>query len=177
VTERLQPPDPGSDVVLVEPDPAWAGVFATQERRIRGALGAHALEVHHVGSTSVPGLAAKDVVDVVLVVRDPASERAYVPALEDAGYTLAVREPDWYEHRVLKDRAPRVNLHVFGPACPEVRRMLAFRDHLRRDAEDRERYEATKRDLAGRTWQQVQDYADAKSEVVTAILARALPEG
>ena len=174
MVEYLQPADPGDAVVLVEHDAAWPVRYAQHERRIRAALGERAVEVHHVGSTSVTGLAAKDVIDVVLVVADPTDEASYVAALEDAGYVLHLREPEWHEHRLLKEWSPRVNLHVFGPGCEEVRRMLAFRDHLRRDRPDRELYERTKRDLAARRWDRVQDYADAKSEVVGEIMPRAL---
>lgn len=174
MVEYLQPPDPGAGVVLVEYDVRWPARFAEQEARIRGALGEVAVEVHHAGSTSVPGLAAKDVIDVILVVPDPTDEAAYVSSLEDAGYGFHVRERDWHQHRLFKDRSPRVNLHVFGPDCDEVRRMLAFRDHLRADRVDRDRYERTKRELATHTWERVQDYADAKTDVVTDIMRRAL---
>ncbi|MFZ0141648.1 MAG: GrpB family protein, partial [Aeromicrobium sp.] len=129
---------------------------------------------HHAGSTSVPGLAAKDVIDVLLVVPDPTEEAAYAPALEAAGYTFHLREPEWHEHRLFREGSPRMNLHVFGRDCEEVRRMLAFRDHLRADADDRDRYERVKRDLATRAWGRVQDYADAKTAVVTDIMTRAL---
>ncbi len=174
MVEYLQPPVTGDAVVLVEPDGGWPAEYARQESRIREALGGTALEVHHAGSTSVPGLAAKDVVDVVLVVADPADEASYVGGLEAAGYVFYLREPEWYEHRLFREERPRVNLHVFGQGCEEVRRMLAFRDHLRRDDADRLLYERTKRELATRRWGRVQDYADAKSEVVGEIMTRAL---
>lgn len=173
MVERLVPPDPGSDVVLVEYDDRWPLLFRAQERRIRSALGDVAIAVHHAGSTSVPGLAAKPVIDVVLEVPDAADETPYAPGLEAAGYLFALREPEWLEHRLFKDRDPRVNLHVFGAGCPEVARMLAFRDRLRTDRADRLLYERTKRELAARAWTRVQDYADAKAEVVAAIMARA----
>ena len=96
-----------------------------------------------------------------------------MPALEAEGYTLRIREPDWFEHRMLRKADPSVNLHVFSADCPEIDRMLAFRDHLRADAADRELYERTKRDLAAREWVYVQDYADAKTEAVEEIVARA----
>lgn len=174
MVERLQPADPGGDVVLVEYDDVWPSRFRQQEDRIRAALGERVIEVHHAGSTSVPGLAAKDVIDVVLVVADPTDEAAYAPALEGAGYVLHLREPEWYEHRLFKEVSPRVNLHVFGPDCEEVLRMIAFRDHLRSEDTDRELYESTKRGLATREWARVQDYADAKSDVVADIMTRAL---
>lgn len=161
-------------MVLTEYDVAWPDEYARQQQRIDAALGDAHIEVHHAGSTSVPGLAAKAVIDVILVVPDPADEAAYAPGLQAAGYTFTLREPEWHRHRLFKDRSPRVNLHVFGPGCTEVARMLAFRDHLRSDPSDRALYERTKRALAGQEWTRVQDYADAKSEVVGEILARAL---
>jgi GrpB-like predicted nucleotidyltransferase (UPF0157 family) len=161
-------------IVLVDYDDAWPVRFEREARRIRAALGVRALVVEHAGSTSVPGLAAKPIIDIVLAVPDSREEDAYVPALKAEGYTLRIREPDWYEHRVLKKADPNVNLHVFTESCLEIDRMLAFRDHLREDAADRELYENTKRVLASRHWEYVQDYADAKTEVVEEIVARAL---
>ena len=174
MVEHLTPPGTGDEVVLVAYDASWPQVYARQEHRIRAALGATALAVHHMGSTSVPGLSAKPVVDVTLVVPDAADESAYVDALVAAGYTFALREPEWYEHRLFRDTAPRVNLHVFGEGCEEVTAVLAFRDHLRADEADRALYLRTKQELAARRWERVQDYADAKSDVVRTIMARAL---
>ncbi|GAA0944205.1 GrpB family protein [Nonomuraea longicatena] len=161
-------------VTLVDHDPAWPRHYAVTAAAVRDALGEVAVE--HVGSTSVPGLPAKPILDVLLCLDDPADESAYVPALAPLGFALHIREPEWYEHRVLKREAGPmpVNLHVLPTDCEEVRRMLAFRDRLRSDERDRELYAATKRELAGRTWAYVQNYADAKSEVVEAVLARAL---
>jgi GrpB-like predicted nucleotidyltransferase (UPF0157 family) len=123
----------------------------------------------------VPELAAKPIIDMLLVVADSGDEAAYLPALEAAGYVLRIREPDWYQHRVLKGPDTNVNLHVFSPGCVEIERMLGFRDHLRRDDADRELYLRTKRELVRRRWRHVQHYADAKTAVVEAILQRALP--
>jgi GrpB-like predicted nucleotidyltransferase (UPF0157 family) len=161
-------------IVLVDYDPSWPVRYEQEAQRIRAALGARALLLEHAGSTSVPGLAAKPIIDVLLAVPDSANEDDYVPALEAEGYELRIREPDWYEHRVLKKPGPNVNLHVFSAGCVEIDRMLAFRDHLRTNEADRELYERTKRELGARRWAYVQDYADAKSEVVEAIIARAL---
>jgi GrpB-like predicted nucleotidyltransferase (UPF0157 family) len=161
-------------ILLVDYDPAWPVLFAAQEARIRDAVGEVVKGLWHMGSTSVPGLAAKPILDITLTVPDAADEAAYVPALETAGYRLRRREPDWFEHRVLKYETPAVNLHVYPHDCPEVDRVLAFRDWLRANADDRALYEATKRRLASEVWTHVQDYADAKGEVVEAIIARAL---
>ncbi len=160
-------------ITLVPYDPAWPAQFATEADRIRAALGSGVILLEHTGSTSVPGLAAKPIIDITLVVPDSADEGAYVPALEAAGYQLAIREPGWFEHRLLRGSNPSVNLHTFSRGCPEVERMVVFRDWLRTHDADRELYERTKRELAAREWDYVQDYADAKGQVVETILARA----
>ncbi|MFI9007629.1 GrpB family protein [Actinosynnema sp. NPDC053489] len=167
------PPRRGGRVVLVGYDPAWPGLYEREAARVRGALGAAVLGLEHVGSTSVPGLAAKPIVDVVLVVADSADEGSYVPALEAAGYVLRIREPWWLEHRMFKGPDTDVNLHVFSAGEPEVARMVAFRDRLRVSEADRVRYERVKRGLAAREWGFVQQYADAKAAVVAEILGRA----
>jgi len=158
---------------LAEYDPAWPELFGREEARIRAALGDLALLVEHAGSTSVPGLAAKPIIDIVLAVPDSADEDAYVPAMETAGYVLRIREPDWFEHRLFKGPDTEVNVHVFSAGSPEIGRMLAFRDHLRTNDADRAIYEQAKRRLAARDWEFVQNYADAKTEVVEEIIARA----
>ena len=158
---------------LVEYDPGWPALFERDAKRIRDALGAKALRVEHVGSTSVPGLAAKPIIDIDLVVADSSNEVAYVPELEAAGYVLRIREPDWYEHRLFKGPDTNVSVHTFSEGCEEVERMVVFRDWLRANDADRELYESSKRELAAREWKYVQHYADAKSEVVEAIIARA----
>lgn len=160
-------------ITLVEYDPEWPRLFAREETRIRAALGDLVLLLEHCGSTSVAGLAAKPCVDMVLCVADSADEAGYVPLLEGAGYVLRIREPEWFEHRVFKGPDTNVNLHVFSAGCGEVDRMLLFRDTLRSSDTERALYERTKRALAAQTWGYVQNYADAKSEVVEAIIARA----
>jgi GrpB-like predicted nucleotidyltransferase (UPF0157 family) len=102
-------PEHNATIELAEYDPEWPRLYAREEARIRAALGPKALLVEHVGSTSVPGLAAKPLIDVVLVVRDTRDEEAYVPPLESAGYVLRIREPDWFEHRLFKGPDTNVN--------------------------------------------------------------------
>lgn len=135
---------------IVEPDPAWARQYDVLAARVLTALGDRALGIQHIGSTAVPGLPAKPVIDIDLTVADPAEERAYVPDLEALGYVHWLTEPDWHQHRLLKLlEEPRVHLHVFGPDCPEVVRHRMFRDWLISDPEDRARYAAAKRTAAG----------------------------
>jgi GrpB-like predicted nucleotidyltransferase (UPF0157 family) len=131
------------------------------------------VRLEHAGSTSGPTLAAKPVIDIVLEVPDAAEEAAYLPAMQAAGYVLRLREPGWFQHRLLEGPDTDINLHVFSAGCPETGRMLSFRDRLRSHADDRQLYEGVRRELAGRDWTSVQQYADAKTAVVGAILARA----
>jgi GrpB-like predicted nucleotidyltransferase (UPF0157 family) len=172
MTEYLLPPSRvDGSIVLAPYDPAWPAAFERQAAGIRTALGPVATAVEHVGSTSVPGLAAKPIVDINLLVVDSADEHAYVPALEGLGYVLHVREPGWHEHRLLRLDDPRVNLHVFTTGSAEHARMVTFRDRLRTDPEALDLYLTTKQRLAARHWEHVQDYADEKSSVVEQILS------
>jgi GrpB-like predicted nucleotidyltransferase (UPF0157 family) len=167
-----EPPKLTGPVVVADYDPAWPALFEREADRLRGLLGAGILLLEHVGSTAVPGLAAKPIIDILMVVPDPADESRYLPPLEQAGYRLVIREPGWHEHRALKGPDTNINLHVHGPASPEIERHLRFRDHLRADAADRELYQRTKRELAARDWTYIQQYADAKTAVVEDILRR-----
>jgi len=162
-----------SQIQIMDYDPLWPEVFRREADRIRMLLGCRALQIEHTGSTSVLGLAAKPIIDILLVVTDSSEEPAYVPILERAGYALRLREPNWHEHRMFKGPAADINLHVFSSGCPEINRILNFRDWLSSNATDRDLYERTKRDLAEKEWADVQDYADAKTAVIEEILARA----
>lgn len=171
----LKPQD--APILVAEYDPSWPVMFEREARRIRDALADGVLRLEHVGSTSVPQLAAKPTIDVLLVVKDSSDEASYAPALESAGYVLRIREPNWYQHRLFNGLDTKLNLHVFSPGCIEIDRMVAFRDWLRTHPDDRALYEQTKRSLAARKWKYVQNYADAKTEVVERILARAVAMG
>lgn len=162
-----------ASITLVEYDPRWPELFEREANRIRSVLVNKALQVEHVGSTSVPGLCAKPIIDMLLVVEDSADEPSYVPALEAAGYTLRVREPEWFEHRMFKGPDIDINLHVFSAGTSEVERMLRFRDWLRSNETDRDKYAQVKRSLAEYKWRHVQHYADAKTSIVREIMDRA----
>lgn len=164
-------------VTLHEYNPGWPSSYRAQEAAIRAALGDTALAVDHIGSTSVPGLAAKPVIDIALVVPDSSDEPSYVPALERAGFRLQVREPHLHQHRMLAKRREdgddeSVNLHVYTDGCTESHRDIRFRDWLRGHDDDRDRYERTKRELAAKVWKYMQNYADAKSAVIEDIRSR-----
>lgn len=160
-------------ITLVPYDPEWPALYAQESTRIREALGVRVVQLEHIGSTAVPGLTAKPIIDIMLIVEDSGDEDAYVPALNAAGYILRIREPDWDEHRCLKGPDTNVNLHVWSRGARQIQRHLRFRDRLRTNDADRERYAETKIRLAAQDWTFVQNYADAKNDVIDEIMRRA----
>jgi GrpB-like predicted nucleotidyltransferase (UPF0157 family) len=150
-------------VEVVAPDPAWPRWFETARERISNALGDRMLAIEHVGSTAVPGLWAKPMIDIDLTVADSADEDAWLPDLVAAGFVLRVREPDWEEHRVLRGLDPVTNLHVISPGAREPERHLMFRDWLRDHHDDRDRYADVKRDVAARRFTDSMLYNNAKA--------------
>jgi len=165
-----------AQIYLAPYDPTWPAQYAGEAAKVRAALGEAALVLEHVGSTSLPGIPAKPIIDILLAVADSSDEASYVPALTARGYRLHLREPDWEQHRVMKGDTPLVNLHVFTAGSHEIRRMLAFRDRCRTHPQELALYAQTKQALAGQVWRHVQHYANAKGEVVEGIIARALAE-
>jgi GrpB-like predicted nucleotidyltransferase (UPF0157 family) len=181
------PPPPGADpwvagavpaigIDIADPDPAWPRQYDELADRIRNVLLWRALQLEHVGSTSVPGLAAKPIVDIDLTVADPDREQDYVPALETIGFRLVIREPWWYGHRALRADEPRCNLHVSGLDSPESVRHLIFRDWLRGNPDERDRYAAAKRQAASEAnagGEHVMQYNARKQQVIREIYHRA----
>ncbi|WP_077326523.1 GrpB family protein [Virgibacillus siamensis] len=160
-------------ITLLDYDTKWPTLFDREAKRIRSVLDNKALQVEHVGSTSVPGLCAKPIIDILLVVTDSSDEASYVSRLEEVGYTLHIREPEWFEHRLFKGPDTDINLHIFSKGASEVDRMLRFRDWLLSNNSDRDKYARIKQKLAQRKWRYVQDYADAKNSIVQEIMERA----
>jgi GrpB-like predicted nucleotidyltransferase (UPF0157 family) len=168
-----EPPKLRGPIEIREYDRRWPLLYQREAARIAAVLRDRVVRLEHAGSTSVPGLPAKPIIDLVLEVPDSSDEGAYLPQLEAAGYVLVIRESNWFEHRVFKGPDTNVNLHVFPAGCAETERMLVFRDWLRVNAADRELYASAKRELAARDWTYVQQYADAKTAVVQEIMAHA----
>lgn len=164
------------EIVIVDYDPCWPGLFQKHADILSRVLGRRALAIEHVGSTSVPGLAAKPIIDIDVIVADSSDEAIYLPDIVEAGYVLRVREPDWHQHRMFRTPELDVHVHVFSQDCVEVSRHLAFRDQLRTCPEDRLLYESVKRKLTKEDWSDMNAYAAAKSEIVEQILARAMRE-
>jgi GrpB-like predicted nucleotidyltransferase (UPF0157 family) len=160
-------------IEILDYDPDWSKKFEMHADLIRKSLGKAAVSVEHVGSTSVPGLAAKPIIDILVVVEESADEDSYLPLMEGAGYVLRVREPDFHEHRMFRTPARDVHVHVLCRGSREVDRMLTFRDRLRSNVGERKEYEAVKRSLASQSWPDMNAYAAAKSETVERIIAAA----
>jgi GrpB-like predicted nucleotidyltransferase (UPF0157 family) len=167
------PDTPKSPITISTYDPSWPARYRREEARIRAALRTRVLALEHVGSTAVPGLPAKDRIDIDLIVADPANEDAYIPDLTAAGYQLRARDPHWYEHRCLWTESHDVNLHVFGPDCDEYLRHIIFRDWLRANPKDRDRYAAQKSAAAAQHPLSMSGYVQGKADVIVEILKRA----
>ncbi|KAF4419917.1 hypothetical protein FACUT_11357 [Fusarium acutatum] len=167
-------------IAIVEPDPTWPEHFARAKARIESAIGDTAVSINHVGSTSVPGLPAKAVIDIDLTVKDINDEASYVNALENVGFHFLVREPGWHRHRFFCDYEPvPTNLHVWGPGCPEVVRHKIFADWLRKNEDDRKAYESIKREAAKASvenGEDVMEYNNRKQNVIREILQRAFKD-
>jgi GrpB-like predicted nucleotidyltransferase (UPF0157 family) len=164
-------------IVIEDYDPAWVGQFAAARALLDEALDGLIIAIEHVGSTSVPGLPAKPIIDIDLLIEDTADESRYVPALETRGYRLVLREPWWYGHRMLVSPAEDVHLHMWPQDAPEPIRHRLFRDWLRSHQEDRDLYAAAKRRLARDTVDRPGSYNLAKNDVIDDIYARIFAAG
>ena len=160
------------EIVLVPCHAEWPDTFRLHADRISAALGDPALRIEHIGSTAVPGLAAKPVVDMLVVVGNSADERTYLQPMLDAGYSLRVREPDFEQHRMFRTPERDVHVHFLSAGSPEIERYLTFRDALRGSATWRERYQALKQRLAGQDWHDVNAYAAAKTDLIEEVIRR-----
>lgn len=161
-------------VEVREYDPEWPRLYGREAARLRDLLGAKVLALEHVGSTAVPGLCAMPIIDIDLSLENSVDEAAYLPMLEQAGYRLVIREPDWYEQRIFKGPDTNINLHVSSLGCVEAIRRKIFRDWLRENAEDRQRYGDLKRELAQRQYDYVYEYNNDKAPLIREIYERAL---
>ncbi len=166
-----------NQTILLKPyDDRWPALFEREKNRISKILRDRALMIEHIGSTSVPGLTAKPIIDILLVVDDAGKEELYVNDLCEHGYILRIKEPDFENHHMFKGPDTDINLHVFSKNLKEIEKYLLFRNYLRHHDDARQLYEDTKKELAKKTWKYVQNYADAKTDVVQKILKAAIEE-
>lgn len=169
---RVTAPQRTTPIEVVAPDPTWPATYAVIAARVRAALGDRVLALEHIGSTAVPGLVAKPVIDIDLTVADSADEAAYVPDLEADGWVLRIREPDFEQHRLLRIERPECHLHVWSPGTPEPQRHRLFRDWLRAHPDERDLYAAAKLAAAGQGFTDGMHYNNAKAGVVYDIYER-----
>lgn len=163
-------------IVLKPYDENWSILFEREKQRISTILKDKALMIEHIGSTSVPGLIAKPIIDILLVVEDAGKEEDYVDDLVSHGYILRIKEPDFENHHMFLGSDTDIHLHVFSKGSKEIEKYLLFRNYLRAHQEVRELYANTKKTLAKKKWKYVQNYADAKSDVVQQIMDAARKE-
>lgn len=179
LVERIAFRTVNPSITMVEPNPEWPQRFAEVKERIEKALGSQILDIAHTGSTSVPGLPAKDIIDVDLTLKDATDEASYVKALEEAGFRFLLREPQWHQHRFFVEDWPQaylVNVHVWGADSPEVARHAIFRDWLRKTPADRDLYAKVKREAAEQAavaGDSMMDYTLRKDSTIHEILERA----
>lgn len=179
LVERIASRTVKPPITIIEPNPEWPQRFEEVKDRIQNALGSLILEIAHVGSTSVPGLPAKDIIDVDLTLKDATHEASYVKPLGEAGFRYLLREPRWHQHRFFLENWPKayhVNLHVWGPDSPETVRHRIFRDWLRKTPADQELYAKVKRDAAEQTavaGYSIMGYNLRKDKIMQEILQRA----
>jgi GrpB-like predicted nucleotidyltransferase (UPF0157 family) len=162
---------PEKRAIVIEPySSTWTSTFEEHRRCIETVLGATARRVDHIGSTAVPGLAAKPIIDIQVSVLDVEQESSYLEPLVAAGYRLRVREPG---HRMFRTADLAVHVHVCGAGSEWERRHLLLRDWLRESAEDREAYAALKAELQTQDWETMNHYADAKATLISEMTIRA----
>ena len=159
------------EIQIVEYNKQWSVKFEQHAKLIKDILGDIAIGVEHIGSTSVPRLAAKPIIDILLIVKKSGDESKYLKEMQTAGYQLRVREPDFHEHRMFRTAQKDVHIHVLSEGSSEIDRYLVFRNRLRLNETDRKEYEATKRKLASGEWKDMNEYANAKTQIVERIIA------
>ncbi len=160
-------------IAIVAHSPDWSSLFQDHAQRIKDALGDVALQIEHIGSTSVEGLAAKPVIDMLMVVADPSREELYMPGMVSSGYELRVREPDFDEDRMFRTPERNVHIHIYPPASGEIERYLLFRNYLRSNPTARDQYAILKRELSAADWNDMNEYADAKTKFIEDTISRA----
>lgn len=174
----ILPPYVSGRVLLVAPDPRWPALFAEAAARMRDACGDALVAVEHIGSTSVPGLAAKPVIDIMPLFADESARPRVVAALTALGYVhkgeSGIPRRSYFGRRTdPASGAWKHNVHAFVAGDAFAVRHLVFRDALRADASVREAYERLKRELAARFPDDVEAYAEAKGEFVDRVIAAA----
>jgi GrpB-like predicted nucleotidyltransferase (UPF0157 family) len=161
-------------VVIVDYDPAWPSMFASLGERIRAKLGSVAIRIDHIGSTAVPGLAAKPIIDVQVSVERLEPDDEFRTPLQAVGF---IHRVGGVERTKRYFREPpggrRTHIHVRRAGSFSEQFALLFRDYLRSDGSAAHEYEAVKRELAERLRDDRHAYVDAKTRMVWELMRRA----
>jgi GrpB-like predicted nucleotidyltransferase (UPF0157 family) len=164
-------------IVVIDYDPNWPSLYEQEKDRIAAALGEGVVQIEHIGSTSVPGLAAKPIIDIAVGVADFEEARAYVPIIESLGYTYEPGfEADLPERRFFWKGLPSrhtYHIHMAEPGSLEWIKPILFRDYLRAHPAEARQYQALKRKLALRYGSDMEAYVKGKTEFVRSILSKA----
>ena len=168
----------GGHVEIVEYRPEWAEIFERERAAILETCGPWVMEVHHVGSTSVPGLAAKPILDIMPVVASPKDGENAVEPMTTLGYHYTEENelPGRFYFDKIVGGLTVVHCHMYTQDHSDVRKLVAFRDRLRTDKETAIAYERLKRDLASKYRDNRVAYTDSKEAFVTSITAAALAD-
>ena len=161
-------------IEIISYDDSWPIKYAEHENIIKETLSNIIVSIEHIGSTSVPRLSAKPIIDILLVVKDSSNEDEYLNKMESAGYQLRVREPDFHEHRMFRTVDRDVHIHVSSSGSTEIERYIVFRNRLRKNEFERDNYEKLKLKLAKNQWENMNEYAEAKTEIIERIIASAI---
>lgn len=163
------------EVSLVSYDPNWADQFEAEKCAIEAAVGDRVVAIHHIGSTAIPGLAAKPVIDIMLVVRQLADFADCIAPLQKLGYSF-IDYPQNVDRKFFRKGQPRTHhLHIVAEDNAELRDHLIFRNALRADAALRDQYAALKYDLAKRFKTDRAHYSDSKTQFVRRVIESTSP--
>ena len=158
------------EIKIVPYDKNWPLRYKTEKKKIEKAIASQEHHIEHVGSTSIEGLPAKPIIDIQVSIQDPNDESSFVPALEEQGYILRVREEG---HRMMRTSKLDVHIHICQIGSDWERRHLLFRDWLRHNETDRKAYGDLKEKLSKQSWETMNHYADAKGDLIQEITKRA----
>lgn len=165
--------DNKKNIEVIAYNPQWPKIFESEAKLIKQALGNNCITIHHIGSTSIPGLSAKPIIDILPVVRDIQEVDKATNAMESLGYEAKGEYGIAFRRYFQKGKRTRThNVHVFQEGDPEISRYLKFRDWMRSHADDAENYGKLKVELAAKFPQDILQYCNGKDAFVANIDAK-----
>jgi len=163
-------------ITIVPYDPSWPVFYEEEKSRILQAIGEFVVDIDHIGSTAVPGLSAKPIIDIMAGLRGPSDAEVCLPLLGELGYDDVTPEPeedDWYYCLGRGIHSIGYHLHLVKAGSQFQERHILFRDYLRTSQEDARRYQALKERLAFEYRDMREEYTNAKTEFIESIIEKA----